>query len=220
MPNIQNHSQKYILTRNVYSRAESVKRDVEALYGITCQLADTKKRKISIKTKQSLQRDAKKHYIVATEKLTSAQEELSKVSGLGDLKHSHNIFIDEFGELQEDGTFAVQSLDFSSPAPKQSKAKHKTPQEKKRDKKESEVVVTPDFQKPTNGTAYRNPTSMCKALDTIPTPFRVRVKARMIAENFVNIKERTIREHFHNFRKGLQLPRLFGKGKILIRVPR
>ena len=79
MPNIQNHSQKYIYTRNVYSRAESAKRDIEALYGITCQLADTnKKRKISIKTKQSLQRDAKKYCIVATEKLTSAQEELSK----------------------------------------------------------------------------------------------------------------------------------------------
>ncbi|GFH50542.1 predicted protein [Chaetoceros tenuissimus] len=213
MPNVHNHSKKFIYTNNVYSRNESVKRDVERLYGITCQLADTsnKRRKITVKDRRSLQREAKKHCIAAFNNLSMAQIELSS---LDDLKYCNNLFNAEFGHLQEeDGTFPTGEELLLTPDPKQPTTRSMTQMEQVSRKKKEQNPVTPEYPKPTNGVEYRNPMSIVKALESVTTPFRKRVRQSMPREEFVTkIKDRQMRKYFQRFRDGLPIPKLFGKG--------
>ena len=198
MPNVNNRSNKFQATREIYSTLEFVEEDNGRIADIALEAIQSstmsKKRKKVLSTEVNFKRRR------VADKITSMQRSMGPVAGTGDLENTTRRIRNEF-EQNEDGSYDLSELMKSPPpsdhalvpaavTPFSPVAEPTVGAQRKRN---NSVMNTPELLPPSGGKEQYDPPSAIDAIKMHPKHLRARIVGSMVRNGKVPVQDRQMR---------------------------
>ena len=197
MPNVNNRSNKFQATREIYSTLEFVEEDNGRIADIALEAIQSstmsKKRKKVLSTEVNFKRRR------VADKITSMQRSMGPVAGTGDLENTTRRIRNEF-EQNEDGSYDLSELMKSPPpsdhalvpaavTPFSPVAEPTVGAQRKRN---NSVMNTPELLPPSGGKEQYDPPSAIDAIKMHPKHLRARIVGSMVRNGKVPVQDRQV----------------------------